>query len=34
MTSIRHIALFVPDLRAAEAYYQPLFKMQLLAGQK
>jgi catechol 2,3-dioxygenase-like lactoylglutathione lyase family enzyme len=26
----KHIALFVPDLRAAEAYYRALFGMELL----
>ena len=30
MTSLAHIALFVPDLRAAESFYQDLFTMQLL----
>lgn len=33
MTQIRHIALYVPDLRAAEAYYQPLFQMQLIGRE-
>lgn len=33
MTSIRHLALFVPDLRAAEAYYRPLFEMQLIGRE-
>jgi len=33
MTRIRHIALFVPDLRAAEAYYRPLFEMQLIGRE-
>jgi catechol 2,3-dioxygenase-like lactoylglutathione lyase family enzyme len=26
----KHIALFVPDLRAAEGYYRALFRMELL----
>lgn len=30
MTSLGHIALYVPDLRAAENFYQDLFEMQLL----
>lgn len=33
MISIRHIALFVPDLRTAEAYYRPLFAMQLIGRE-
>jgi catechol 2,3-dioxygenase-like lactoylglutathione lyase family enzyme len=33
MAIIRHIALFVPDLRAAEAYYRPLFEMQLIGRE-
>lgn len=33
MTSIRHIALVVPDLREAEAYYRPLFEMQLIGRE-
>jgi len=33
MISLRHVALFVPDLRAAEAYYQPLFEMQLIGRE-
>ena len=33
MTGIQHIGLFVTDLRAAEAYYQPLFKMQLIGRE-
>lgn len=28
--TVAHIALFVPDLRAAESFYQQLFAMQLL----
>lgn len=31
--SFRHIALVVPDLRAAEAYYQSLFEMQLIGRE-
>ena len=31
--SFRHIALFVPDLRVAEAYYRPLFEMQLIGRE-
>lgn len=31
--AFRHIALIVPDLRAAEAYYQPLFDMQLIGRE-
>jgi catechol 2,3-dioxygenase-like lactoylglutathione lyase family enzyme len=31
--SFRHIALVVPDLRAAEAYYRPLFEMQLIGRE-
>jgi len=34
MTStLRHIALVVPDLRAAEKYYQPLFDMALIGRE-
>jgi len=29
-SSLRHIALFVPDLRAAESYYQSIFDMELI----
>ena len=31
--SLRHIALFVPDLQAAEAYYQGLFSMYLIGRE-
>ena len=31
--SIRHIALFVPDLREAEEYYQSLFGMELIGRE-
>ena len=31
--SIRHIALFVPDLRAAERYYQSVFDMELIGRE-
>ena len=30
MTNLGHIALYVPDLRAAESFYQTLFAMELL----
>lgn len=33
MTSIRHIAVFVADLRAAEEFYQPLFEMELIGRE-
>lgn len=33
MGTIRHIALFVPDLRQAEAYYQWLFGMELIGRE-
>ena len=32
-TCLRHIALFVPDLRAAEAYYQRLFEMAIIGRE-
>ena len=32
-SSIRHIALFVPDLRTAENYYQPIFDMELIGRE-
>jgi len=32
-THIRFIALFVPDLRAAEQYYQTLFDMELIGRE-
>lgn len=31
--SFRHLALFVPDLRAAEEYYQSIFDMQLIGRE-
>jgi catechol 2,3-dioxygenase-like lactoylglutathione lyase family enzyme len=31
--SLQHIALFVPDLQAAEAYYQALFGMELIGRE-
>jgi len=31
--SIRHIALYVPDLRKAEHYYQPIFDMELIGRE-
>ena len=33
MSSLRHIALFVPDLRAAERYYQSVFDMELIGRE-
>ncbi len=30
MVAVRHIALFVPDLREAESFYQDVFDMELL----
>ena len=32
-SSLRHIALFVPDLRAAERYYQSVFDMELVGRE-
>ena len=32
-SSVRHIALFVPDLRAAEGYYQSVFDMELVGRE-
>jgi catechol 2,3-dioxygenase-like lactoylglutathione lyase family enzyme len=31
--SLRHIALFVPDLRKAERYYQSVFDMELIGRE-
>jgi catechol 2,3-dioxygenase-like lactoylglutathione lyase family enzyme len=31
--SVRHVALFVPDLRAAEGYYQSVFDMELVGRE-
>ena len=31
--SLRHIALFVPDLRTAEDYYQSIFDMELIGRE-
>jgi len=31
--SVRHIALFVPDLRAAERYYRSIFDMDLIGRE-
>lgn len=31
--AVRHIALFVPDLREAEQYYQRLFEMELIGRE-
>ena len=33
MINIRHIAIFVPDLQAAEAYYRSLFEMELIGRE-
>ncbi len=33
MTSLRHIALLAPDLRAAEQYYQTVFTMELIGRE-
>jgi len=32
-SSLRHIAIFIPDLRAAERYYQGLFDMELIGRE-
>ena len=32
-SSLRHIALFVPDLRIAERYYQSIFDMELIGRE-
>ena len=32
-SSLRHIALFVPDLQAAERYYQSVFNMELIGRE-
>lgn len=32
-SSLRHIALFVPDLRAAERYYRSIFDMELIGRE-
>ena len=32
-SSVRHIALFVPDLRAAESYYQSIFDMEIIGRE-
>jgi catechol 2,3-dioxygenase-like lactoylglutathione lyase family enzyme len=32
-SSVRHIALFVPDLRTAERYYQSVFDMELVGRE-
>ena len=32
-SSLRHIALFVPDLRSAEHYYRSIFDMQLVGRE-
>ena len=33
ISSLRHIALFVPNLRAAERYYQSVFDMELIGRE-
>ncbi len=33
ISSLRHIAVFVPDLRAAEHYYQSVFDMELIGRE-
>jgi len=33
MVSVRHIALMVPDLQAAEQYYQTVFEMELIGRE-
>ena len=33
ISSLRHIALFVPDLRPAERYYQSVFDMALVGRE-
>lgn len=33
VTEFRHIAILVPDLRTAEAYYQQLFDMEILGRE-
>ncbi len=33
MTTLRHIALLVPDLRAAEQYYQAVFEMEVIGRE-
>jgi catechol 2,3-dioxygenase-like lactoylglutathione lyase family enzyme len=33
MTRLRHLALLVPDVRAAESYYEPLFEMRLIGRE-
>ena len=32
-SSVRHIALFVPDLQSAERYYQTIFDMELVGRE-
>jgi catechol 2,3-dioxygenase-like lactoylglutathione lyase family enzyme len=32
-SSVRHIALFVPDLRSAEHYYRSIFDMELVSRE-
>jgi catechol 2,3-dioxygenase-like lactoylglutathione lyase family enzyme len=33
LTSVSHIALFVPDLQGAERFYQDLFEMELIGRE-
>lgn len=33
MSTLRHIALLVPDLRAAEQYYQAVFEMEVIGRE-
>ncbi len=33
MNTLRHIALLVPDLRAAEQYYQAVFEMEVIGRE-
>lgn len=33
ISSVRHIALFAPDLRSAEHYYQSVFDMKLIGRE-
>jgi len=33
ISSVRHIALFAPDLRSAEHYYQSVFDMELIGRE-
>jgi len=33
LTSVSHIALFVPDLQEAERFYKDLFEMELIGRE-